>query len=776
MASSSSSSSLFLHSQALTFIILLSYSFFISVKSQTTPVFACDIAGNPSLANFTFCDSSATSADRVNDLVKRLTLSEKVGFLVNSAISVQRLGIPKYEWWSEMLHGVSDVGPGTRFTGPVPGATSFPQVILTAASFNVTLFQAIGKVASTEARAMYNVGSAGLTYWSPNVNIFRDPRWGRGQETPGEDPLLSSKYASNYVKGLQQSEDGDINKLKVAACCKHYTAYDVDNWKGTDRYHFNAVVNQQDLDDTFQPPFKSCVLDGNVASVMCSYNKVNGKPTCADPDLLAGVIRGQWKLNGYIVSDCDSIEVFYNDQKYTKTPEEAAAVALLAGLDLNCGDYLGKYTEGAVKAGLVNESVVDKAISNNFGTLMRLGFFEGDPRKQLYGKLGPKDVCTQENQELAREAARQGIVLLKNTPKGLPFSTTLIKSLAVIGPNANVTHTMLGNYEGKPCKYTTPLQGLTSLVATTYALGCANTACGTAQLDDAKKIAASADAVVLVMGADQSIEAESRDRLDLTLPGQQQLLITQVASVAKGPVILVIMSGGGMDVTFAKESDNIASILWVGYPGQAGGAAIADVIFGYYNPSGRLPMSWYPQSYVDKVPMTNMNMRPDPTTGYPGRTYRFYTGETVYTFGDGLSYTSFNHHIAQAPKLISIPLGLDHTCRSSKCRSIDILDEPTCQNVSFSIRMRVKNVGGMSGGQTLFLFTSPPSVHNAPRKHLLGFEKVKMLRPKEEGSVSFKVDVCKDLSVVDEVGNRKIALGQHLLHVGDLKHSLNIRI
>lgn len=761
------------------FSVLLCFSLFgllclTRVLGQSSsPVFACDVGSNPGLGSFGFCNTSLGVDSRVADLVKRLTLQEKIGFLVNSAGSVSRLGIPKYEWWSEALHGVSYVGPGTRFSNVVPAATSFPMVILTAATFNSSLFEAIGRVVSTEARAMYNVGLAGLTFWSPNINIFRDPRWGRGQETPGEDPLLSSKYGSGYVRGLQQTDDGDPNRLKVAACCKHYTAYDVDNWKGTSRLTFNAVVTKQDLDDTFQPPFKSCVIDGNVASVMCSYNQVNGKPTCADPDLLAGVIRGEWKLNGYIVSDCDSVDVFYNNQHYTKTPEEAAAKAILAGLDLDCGSFLGKHTQAAVTGGLLDGAAIDNAISNNFATLMRLGFFDGDPSKQLYGKLGPKDVCTPENQELARETARQGIVLLKNSPGCLPLSPTAIKSLAVIGPNANVTKTMIGNYEGTPCKYTTPLQGLTASVATTYSPGCSNVACSAAQLDDAKKIAAAADATVLVMGADQSIEAESRDRIDILLPGQQPLLVTEVAKASKGPVILVIMSGGGMDISFAKSDDKVTSILWVGYPGEAGGAAIADVIFGYYNPSGRLPMTWYPQSYVDKVPMTNMNMRPDPSNGYPGRTYRFYTGETVYSFGDGLSYSSFNHHLAQAPKLVLFPLEEGHICRSSRCKSLDVVEQH-CQNLGFDIHLRVKNVGSISGSHTVFLFSTPPPIHNSPQKHLLGFEKV-FLTGQTETLVKFKVDVCKDLSVVDELGSRKVALGQHVLHVGTLKHSVNVR-
>ncbi|KAK3419896.1 hypothetical protein EUGRSUZ_G00654 [Eucalyptus grandis] len=621
---------------------------------------------------------------------------------------------------------------------------------------------------------MHNVGLAGLTFWSPNVNIFRDPRWGRGQETPGEDPLLSSKYASGYVRGLQQSDDGNADRLKVAACCKHYTAYDIEDWKGVDRYHINTVVTQQDLEDTFQPPFKSCILDGNVACVMCSYNQVNGKPTCADPDFLAGIIRGKWKLNGYIASDCDSVYEFYNSQNYTKTLEEAAAKAILAGLDLNCGYVLVQHTEAAVRGGLLDESAIDKAISNNFATLMRLSFFDGDPRKQLYGKLGPDHVCTPSNQELAREAARQGIVLLKNNAGSLPLSSTTIKSLAVIGPNANVTTTMIGNYEGIPCKYVTPLQGLAAVVSTTYVAGCADVGCGLAQTDDAKKVAASADATVLVMGADQSIERENLDRVDLNLPGQQSLLVSEVANVSKGPVILVIMSGGGMDVSFAKDNDKITSILWVGYPGEAGGAAMADLIFGDHNPSGRLPMTWYPQSYADTVPMTNMTMRPDPAMGYPGRTYRFYTGPTLYSFGDGLSYSSFNHSLVQAPRVMSVPLEEGHVCRSSACESLEATGE-TCSNLTFDVHLNVKNVGNFSGSHTVFLFSSPPSVHRAPQKQLLGFEKV-FLASQSEAQVQFKVDVCKDLSVVDELGHRKVALGMYVLHVGDLKHALSVQI
>ncbi|CAN6484773.1 unnamed protein product [Victoria cruziana] len=620
---------------------------------------------------------------------------------------------------------------------------------------------------------MYNVGLAGLTFWSPNVNIFRDPRWGRGQETPGEDPLLTSKYAVHYVKGLQQTDSGYRDRLKVAACCKHYTAYDVDNWKGVLRYTFNAQVTKQDMEDTFQPPFESCVVDGDVAGVMCSYNQVNGVPTCADPNLLAGTVRGKWKLNGYIVSDCDSVQVLYTSQNYTKTAEEAAAKTIMAGLDVNCGPFLGDHTEAAVKSGILDESAVDGAVTNNIRVLMRLGFFDGDPRKQPYGKLGPRDVCTAENQELAAEAARQGIVLLKNTDGSLPLSPSRIKSLAVIGPNANSTKTMIGNYEGIPCKYVSPLQGLSAYTSTTYEAGCLTALCPASgfQSHSAVKAASETDATILIMGADQSVEAESLDRINLTLPGQQQQLIVEVANASKGPVVLIIMSGGPFDISFAKASDKISSILWVGYPGEKGGAAIADIIFGRYNPSGRLPVTWYPQSFADNVPMTNMNMRPDPSTGYPGRTYRFYTGKAVYSFGDGLSYSQYNHVLVHAPNHVSLALESGHPCLTQECEAVDIA-ENICQELAFGIHLKVQNVGSMHGSHAVFLFFTPPSqTGKSPMRQLIGFEKV-YVTSKDEKLVQFQVNVCKDLSTVNELGERKLLLGSHVLQVGSISHSL----
>ncbi|GMI72125.1 beta-xylosidase 1, BETA-XYLOSIDASE 1 [Hibiscus trionum] len=752
----------------LLLITILSIS---STESRRHP-FACD-PKNGLTRSLRFCRTDLSIQVRVRDLLGRLTLQEKTRLLVNNAIAVPRLGIQGYEWWSEALHGVSNVGPGTKFGGSFPGATSFPQVITTTASFNESLWEQIGRVVSDEARAMYNGGMAGLTYWSPNVNIFRDPRWGRGQETPGEDPVLAAKYAARYVRGLQSAAG---NRLKVAACCKHYTAYDLDNWKGVDRYHFNARVSKQDLADTYDVPFKACVVEGKVASVMCSYNQVNGKPTCADPDLLKGTIRGQWHLNGYIVSDCDSVGVMYDTQHFTATPEESAAATIKAGLDLDCGPFLAVYTDRAIRRGFLAEADVDMALANTLAVQMRLGMFDGEPSAQPYGHLGPKHVCSSAHKQLALEAARQGIVLLKNSGP-LPLSTLRHRTVAVIGPNSNVTETMIGNYAGVACGYTSPLQGISRYARTIHQAGCSNVACKANNLFGAAEAAArQADATVLVIGLDQSIEAEFRDRVGLLLPGHQQELVSRVARASTGPTVLVLMSGGPIDVSFAKNDHRISAILWAGYPGQAGGTAIADVLFGTSNPGGKLPMTWYPQSYVAKVPMTNMGMRP--SGGYPGRTYRFYKGPVVFPFGHGLSYTHFKQSLATAPTELQVLINTNSfaTKNYSTLSSNAIrVKHAKCDSVSLSLHIDVENTGDMDGTHTLLVFSEPPAtIKWSPNKQLVGFRRVHVATGSKQ-RVQIDIDACKHLSVVDESGIRRIPMGAHSLHIGDLKHTISVQ-
>ncbi|TQD71672.1 hypothetical protein C1H46_042792 [Malus baccata] len=425
-------------------------------------------------------------------------------------------------------------------------------------------------VVSTEARAMYNLGRAGLTYWSPNVNVVRDPRWGRATETPGEDPYVVGVYASNYVRGLQDVEGTE---------------------NATDLNSRPLKVTEQDMAETFQKPFEMCIKDGDVSSVMCSYNRVNGIPTCADPKLLTDTIRGEWVLHGYIVADCDSLEVMVDHHKWlSDTKEDAAAQALKAGysmlitlgMDLDCGDYYPNFTQSSVRQGKVKEVEIDRSLKNLYVVLMRLGFFDGNP---TFKSLGKNDVCSKQHIELATEAAREGIVLLKNVNETLPLKSKKIKKLAIVGPHANATAAMIGNYAGIPCRFTSPLDAFSSYGEVKYEMGCDGVACANDSLIfPAMRAAKHADATIIFAGLDLSVEAESLDRVDLLLPGYQTQFINQVAQVSKGPVILVIMSAGGVDISFAKQNDNINAILWAGYPGEEGGRAIADVAFGQYSP------------------------------------------------------------------------------------------------------------------------------------------------------------------------------------------------
>ncbi|KAK8967857.1 Beta-D-xylosidase 1 [Platanthera guangdongensis] len=713
---------------------------------STRPAFAC--GGSPAaVAAWRFCHRNLPIKVRVRDLIGRLNAEEKIRLLVNNAAPVPRLGISGYQWWSEALHGVSNTGPGVKFGGDFPAATSFPQVISSAASFNSSLWELIGRAVSDEGRAMYNGGHAGLTYWSPNVNIYRDPRWGRGQETPGEDPNLAGRYAVSYVRGLQQATGGRSGylHLKVAACCKHYTAYDLDNWHGVDRFHFNAKVSKQELEDTFDVPFKACVVEGKVASVMCSYNQVNGVPTCADPLLLRNTIRAQWGLTGYIVSDCNAVQVLYNSQHYTATPEDAVAAALKAGLDLDCGSYLARYTGSAIQQGKVSISDVDNALANTLTVQFRLGMFDGDPTRLPYGNLGPKDVCRPAHQSLALEAARQGIVLLKNDRRHLPLRPSTLHSVAVIGPNSDATATMIGNYAGIYTFFKN---------ITVHQAGCSDVPClGPSQpIVAAVGVARQADAAVVIVGLDQSIEAEARDRDSLLLPGRQQELVQKVAAASRGPVVVVLISGGSVDISFARDDPRVAAIIWAGYPGQAGGQAIADVLFG-----GKLTMTWYPQEFAAKVPMSDMRMRADLGRGYPGRSYRFYTGPAVYPFGHGLSYSKFSYSIAQAPAEVALSVNM----RWAAATNPEL--NPLCPG---------------DGAHTVLLYSTPPAGAerwDPPRRQLIAFEKVHVASGKT-ARVKMDVDVCKGLSFADNYGIRRILLGNHNLQIGDLTHSICIRM
>lgn len=588
------------------------------------------------------CDVNLANVARIRALLTLLLPDEKAGLLSNNAKGVSRLNIPAYQWWSEALHGIGG-SPGVTFNGSTPFATSFPQVVTTSSSFNTTLFSLIGDAIGTEGHAFFNEHHAGLTFWTPNINIFRDPRWGRGQETPGEDPTLTAAYAAAFTGSFQGG--GSFPKyLKASSCCKHYSAYDLEDWEGVDRHHFNAVVSKQDQNDTYFPAFQSCVQRGQVSSIMCSYNAVNGVPSCVNSDLLNGQLRQDWGFEGYITSDCQAVDDVKNAHHYTTSNDSTIVDSLSAGMDSDCGNFFENHLGGCIADGTCSNSVLDPALENLFGVQFRLGLF--DPlENQPYSKLGVSDINTPKHQQLALEAAEQGIVLLKNDPIVLPLNPSKGEKMAVVGPNANATETLLGNYEGNAPYRITVFEGVSRFVTDpVYEPGCANVNCGsTDQFSSAAQAAENADCVILVVGLDQTVEKEGLDRYDISLPGEQEALIEVVASAAKKPIILVVMGGGCVDLSAAKANKNVGAILWTGYPGQSGGNAIARTLFGLNVPSGRLTQTFYPSSFVHEVSMFDMGMRPNPGTGNPGRGYRFYTGKPIFAFGAGMSYSKFTY-------------------------------------------------------------------------------------------------------------------------------------
>ncbi|KAH0685085.1 hypothetical protein KY290_022260 [Solanum tuberosum] len=762
-------------------VTFISVLLFLRTES-TEPPFSCD-SSNSNTSSFPFCNNSLPISQRVNDLVSRLTVDEKILQLVNGAPEIPRLGISAYEWWSEGLHGVSRHGKGTFFNGTIKAATQFPQIILTASTFDEKLWYRIAQAIGKEARAVYNAGQLkGMTLWAPNINIFRDPRWGRGQETPGEDPMVVGKYGVAYVRGLQGDsfEGGKLKDghLQTSACCKHFIAQDMDTWNNFSRYTFDAHVLKQDLADSYEPPFKNCVEQGKASSVMCAYNLVNGIPNCANFDLLTTTARGKWGLQGYIVSDCDAVAIMYTHQGYAKEPEDAVAATLRAGMDVNCGSHLKKYTKSALEKQKIQESDIDRALHNLFSVRMRLGLFNGDPRKLEYGDISAAEVCSQEHRALALEAARNGIVLLKNSDRLLPLSKMKTTSLAVIGPKANDSEVLLGNYEGYPCKNVTLLQGLQGYVENiTYHPGCDFTNCTSAAIDEAVDIAKKADYVVLVMGLDQTLEREKLDRTELGLPGMQERLVTAIAEAASKPVILVLMCGGPVDVTFAKDNQNIGGILWVGYPGEGGATALAEIIFGKHNPGGKLPVTWYPKEF-NKIPMNDMRMRPVSSYGYPGRTYRFYNGPKVFEFGYGLSYTNYSYSFASVSKnqLHLKNPKVNKATENSSVLNIAVSDVglEVCNNAMITVKVEVKNGGEMAGKHPVLLFLRHSNtVDEVPRKTLIGFKSVNL----EAGAnthVTFDVKPCEHFTRANRDGILVIDEGKYFLLVGDEEYPVTV--
>ncbi|CAL9110831.1 unnamed protein product [Musa textilis] len=531
------------------------------------------------------------------------------------------------------------------------------------------------------------------------------------------------------------------------------------------------------MEDTYQPPFKSCVQEGRGTCIMCSYNRVNGVPTCADFNLLTLQARNAWGLDGYIASDCGAVDLIYGNG-YAKSPEEAVAHVLKSGMDLDCSDFVQKHAGSAVRRGILSQGDIDRALFNALALRMRLGLFNGNPRKLPAGNIRPSQVCSKQHLGLALEAAQAGIVLLKNAANLLPLARPKVTSLGVIGPNADAGYVLIGNYNGPPCTASTPLGELKNYVADTrFVRGCNSAACDNATINAVVVLARSVDQVVLFMGLDQDQEREGLDRVDLVLPGSQQHIITKAAKYAKRPVILVLLTGGPVDITFAKNDPRIGAIVWAGYPGEAGGLAIAQVLFGEHNPGGKLPVTWYPQEFT-RVPMTDMRMRADPATGYPGRSYRFYTGKPIYEFGYGISYTSYSYEFeAEAATSIYLNTSLaPRTTANSHILSYDIasLGSDTCGNLKFSATVGVKNQGSMAGRHPVLLFSRwSSSEHGRPMKQLVDFQSVH-LEAGESTKVVFPLSPCEHLSRAMDDGTRVLDKGSHYLVVGQTEHEIRV--
>jgi beta-glucosidase len=635
---------------------------------------------------FPFNDPSLSIEIRVNDLVGRLTLEEKTSLMLYNSPAIPRLGIPAYNWWNECLHGVARNGI----------ATVFPQAIGLAATFDTALIRKVASAISDEARAKYYAarkdGSsgqyAGLSFWTPNINIFRDPRWGRGQETYGEDPYLTGMLGLSFVRGLQ----GDDPKyLKAAACAKHFAVH---SGPEPDRHTFNAIVDEKDLRETYLPAFKTLV-DGHVEAVMCAYNRVNDEPCCGSNTLLHNILRNEWHFTGHVVSDCWALDDIWARHKVVETREEACAMAMKAGVNLNCG-YIYQYIPAAVKKGLITEDDVNQQLSILLHTRFRLGLFDPDSLVP-WSDISPDVINSPGNRALAREAAGKSIILARNRNNTLPLKKD-IHTLFITGPNAADASVLLGNYNGLSDNLVTILEGIMKKVSNSTKVEYIKGTDLVKPAYDGWFLASEYDATIAVMGISPLLEGEEGDaqlseargdRKTIELPENQVEYIKKLRGDHKKPLILVITGGGPVTLT---GIDTLAdAILYVGYPGEEGGNAVADVIFGDINPAGRFPVTVL-KSTADLPPFADYSMK--------NRTYRYYLGEPEFPFGFGLSFTTFSYSDIQT-------------------NQDDLLKEGMIK-----ISCKVKNTGNVDGDEVVQLYVRKIDPdENDPVKSLKGFSR-----------------------------------------------------
>lgn len=670
-------------------------------------------------------------------LVSQMSIEEKMSQMLYQSPAIERLDIPAYNWWNEALHGVARAGV----------ATMFPQAIGMAATFDKELLHTVADVVSTEGRAKFNAYSKrgdydiykGLTFWAPNINIFRDPRWGRGHETFGEDPYLTAELGSAYIRGLQGD---DKEHLKAAACAKHFAVH---SGPEAIRHSFDAEVSIRDLYDTYLYAFKRCVSDAKVEAVMGAYNRVNGEPACGSKTLLQDILRDDWGFDGHVVSDCWAILDFHENHHVTNTVEESAAMAVKNGCDLNCGSaFLHLYS--AYQQGLIDEESITAAVERLMEVRIRLGMMKEYPSP--YEDVPYSLVECKEHVALSLETARRSMVLLKNNGV-LPLQKDKLKTIAVIGPNANSRDALVGNYIGTSSEYITPLEGIQRYVGddvrVLYAQGChlykekvENLAMEKDRLVEAVVAAEEADVSIVCLGLDAFLEGEegdagneyaSGDKKDLRLPGLQQELLEKVTAVGK-PVILLLLAGSAMDLSWAdKNTDAIINLF---YPGARGGKTVTEALFGEFSPSGKLPVTFY--ASTDGLPdFTDYSMA--------NRTYRYTDSEILYPFGYGLSYSNVTYSNAAADKT-SAAVG-----------------------ETVTVTAEVKNTGKYPVHEAVQLYIKDVEASvNVPKHALRGIQTVE-LAPGESKTVKLTAQP-RDFALITEEGKCVIEPGEFILYIG----------
>lgn len=668
---------------------------------------------------------------RARDLVSRMTAEEKVWQMLNSSPEISRLGVPAYDWWNEALHGVARAGT----------ATVFPQAIALASTFNTRLMGQIASAISDEARAKHHALASlgdrgiykGLTFWSPNINIFRDPRWGRGHETYGECPYLTGRMGVEFVKGLQ----GDNPKhLKLVATPKHFAAH---SGPEKDRHSFDARVSPKDLRETYLPAFRECVMEAGAESVMGAYNRTNSEPCCASPTLLQSVLRDEWGFQGYVVSDCGAICDIHAHHKVTNSPAASAALAVSSGCDLCCGDTYVDLVN-ALEQGLITEAEIDRSLVRLFTARIKLGMFD-PPEQVAYAQIPYGVVDSSEHRQLSITAARECIVLLKNERGLLPLGSD-VNSIAVIGPNADNLDVLLANYNGTPSKWVTPLAGIIARagdsVRVHYSSGSAVTGQGRERFAEALAAANASDVVVMCLGLSPRIEGEEGDaaesdgggdRLHIDLPDIQQQLLESVLETGK-PVVLVVLAGSAVAINWASE--HVPAILYAWYPGQEGGTAIAEAIFGDFSPAGRMPIT-IPRSLDDVPPFEDYSMQ--------GRTYRYSDREPLYPFGFGLSYSSFSYS------------------------DLRVLPEQARTGEPVTVTVSVANSGRRPADEVVQVYLSHLDAPvRTPIRQLAGLRRI-TLEAGEDIQMSFDISP-RHLAVVDDEGETVAHPGRVLISVG----------